>query len=347
MFEPRDVPGVTCLIGRILLKPRIRLISLPTPLEYAKNFSNDLGVELFIKRDDVMEHALGGNKVRKLEFILGDALAKGANAVITRGAYHSNHARLTAAAAAKLGLEAYLVLYPPGGSEFQGNFMLDVLFGANIVEVSSPDVADEVMERLAQDLRVRGRRPYVIPGGGASPIGVYGYALAFWEIATQLYEKGKKPDYIVHATGTGATQAGLVLGRKLLGLEEVRVIGISVGKGSAPLREHIARLATESAKTLGLDLQVDPEEVVVYDDYIFGAYGNITREVAETISYAARREGLVLDPVYTAKAFYGLRDLVERGVIEKGSTVVFIHTGGTPIIFQYSNIIEDLLGKKQ
>lgn len=334
------------MIGRILLKPRVRLVSLPTPLEYAKNISGDLGVELFVKRDDVMEHALGGNKVRKLEFIFGDVLARGANAVITRGAYHSNHARLTAAAAAKLGLEAYLVLYPPGGPEFRGNFMLDILFGASIVEVSSPDVADEVMERLAQDLRARGRKPYVIPVGGASPIGVYGYALAFWEIVTQLYEKGKKPDYIVHATGTGATQAGLVLGRKVLGLKEVEVIGISVGKGSAPMREHIARLATESAETLGLDVRVEPEEVIVYDDYIFGSYGNITREVAETIAYAARREGLVLDPVYTAKAFYGLRDLVEKGVIEKGSTVVFIHTGGIPITFQYSDILEDLLKKQ-
>lgn len=328
------------MIARILLKPRARLFSTPTPLEYAKNISEDLGIDLFIKRDDVMEHALGGNKVRKLEFIFGDALANGANAVITCGAYHSNHARLVAAAATKLGLEAYLVLYPPRKPEFKGNYMLDVMFGANIVEAPSQDVVDEVMGRLAQDLKAKGRRPYIIPGGAASPIGVYGYALALWEVVAQLYERGKRMDYVLHATGTGATQAGLMLGRRLLGLDGVGVIGISVGRSPALLKERVARLTAESAKTLGLDVKVEPEEVTIHGDYTFGGYGIITKEVVETMFYVARREGLVLDPVYTAKAFYGLKDLVEKGVIEKGSTVVFIHTGGVPIIFQYDDVIE-------
>ncbi|MET1127868.1 MAG: D-cysteine desulfhydrase family protein [Thermoproteota archaeon] len=331
------------MIGRILYKPRVRLTSLPTPLERAEKLGGEAGVELFVKRDDVMELAFGGNKVRKLEFILGDALSKGADTVITKGAYHSNHARLTAAAAAKLGLDAYLVLYPPGRPEPQGNLLLDALFGARIAEAPSPEVADEVMERLAADLRARGRKPYVIPGGGASPIGVYGYALALLEIVEQLRQLGKKPRYIVHATGTGATQAGLVLGRKLLGLEDVEIIGISVGRSAAEVRERVARLATESAATLGLDVKVDPEEVTVYERYTFGGYAVITREVVDTIKMVARLEGLVLDPVYTAKAMYGLLDLARRGEIERGSVVVFIHTGGTPIPFQYSaEIIQHL-----
>jgi 1-aminocyclopropane-1-carboxylate deaminase len=330
------------VIGRIIYKPRVKLTSLPTPLERAEKLGREAGVELFVKRDDVMELAFGGNKVRKLEFILGDALSKGADTVITKGAYHSNHARLTAAAAAKLGLDAYLVLYPPGRPEPQGNLLLDALFGAKVAEAPSPEVADEIMERLAADLRAKGRKPYVIPGGGASPIGVYGYALALLEIVEQLRQLGKKPRYIVHATGTGTTQAGLVLGKKLLGLEDVEVIGISVGRSAAEVKERVARLATESAATLGLDIKVDPEEVTVYERYTFGGYAVITREVVDTIKMVARLEGLVLDPVYTAKAMYGLLDLARRGEIERGS-VVFIHTGGTPIPFQYSaEIIQHL-----
>ena len=303
----------------------------------------DRGIDLFIKRDDVMELALGGNKVRKLEFLMGDVLAKGCDVVITRGAFHSNHARLTAAAARKLGLDVYLVLTPPGTPELQGNVLLDRLFGAEIVLANSYEEADELMKKLAEELRERGRRPYVIPGGGASPLGVLGYVNASLEILEQMYSMGKRPRYIVHATGTGTTQAGLVLGLKLLGADDIEVVGISVSRKANEARERVHRLITETTKILNVSVNIEPEDIVVFDNYVFGTYANVTKEVVDTMKYVARKEGLVLDPVYTAKAMYGLMDLVEKGYIEKNSTVVFIHTGGTPIPFQTSKVIEQYL----
>ncbi len=312
-------------------------------MDKAERLSKELGIDLYIKRDDVMELALGGNKVRKLEFLIGDALAKGCDVVITRGAFHSNHARLTAAAARKMGLDVYLVLTPPGTPDLQGNVLLDKLLGAEIVLTSTPEEADELMNKLAEELRERGRRPYVIPGGGASPLGVLGYVNAALEILEQMYSMGKRPRYMVHATGTGTTQAGLVLGLKLLGVDDIEVVGISISRRANEARERVYRLITETAKLLNVRIDMEPEDVTVFDDYVFGAYANVTKEVVDMMKYVARKEGLILDPVYTAKAMYGLIDLVEKGYIEKNSTVVFIHTGGTPIPFQMSKIIEQYL----
>jgi len=326
------------LIGRIFSFPRVRLTTLPTPLEKAERLSKELDVELFVKRDDVMELAFGGNKVRKLEFIMGDVIANGCDTVVTSGAFHSNHARLTAAAARKLGLEVYLVLAPPRKPTRNGNLLLDELLGANIVFVESRDEVSEKVRKLAEELRAKGRKPYVIPGGGASPHGVLGYVLAALEIVQQLYQNNARPRYIVHATGSGATQAGLVLGTKLLNLD-VEIIGISVGRSRKEACERIANLVNETAKLLGVNITVEPEEITVFDDFTFGGYAEIPREVVEIMKRIARLEGLILDPVYTAKAMAGLISLVERGYIDKKSTVVFIHTGGTPIPFQYSDEI--------
>lgn len=328
------------MIWRVLSRPRFRLATLPTPLERAQNLGRDLGVELLIKRDDVMELALGGNKVRKLEFIVADALARGADVLVTGGAMHSNHARLTAAAAMKAGLEAHLVLRPPGGGEIpQGNLLLDHLLGAGITYIEGGEDLDEAMERVVRDLRARGRRPYTIPAGGASEYGVLGYALAAIEILQQASAMGLRPGWVVHTTGTGATQAGLVLGMKILGAEGVRVVGISNGRKASELVSRIHGLVERASSAFGLGVRVSPEDVIVYDSYTFGGYGAISKEVVETMKYAARREGIILDPVYTAKGFYGLIDLVERGEIKKGETVVFIHTGGTPIVFQYAEAL--------
>lgn len=332
------------MIGRIFAFPRVRLTTLPTPMERASRLGGELGIELFVKRDDVMELALGGNKVRKLEFIMGDALSQGSDVVITTGAFHSNHARLTAAAARKLGLDVYLVLTPPRRPVVNGNLLLDRLFGAGVLMAKDRDEAKRLVEDLEKKLRKEGRRPYVIPGGGASPHGVLGYVLAALEIAQQLYEMNKRARYIVHATGSGTTQAGLVLGAKLLGLD-VEVVGISVGAPADRVRERVAELANKASDLLGAKVRVEPEEVTVFDNYTYGGYAEITREVVEVMELAARSEGLVLDPVYTAKALAGLIDLVNRGYIEKGSVVVFIHTGGTPIPFQYSEEVVQYLTK--
>ncbi|PUA32529.1 MAG: hypothetical protein B7O98_07725 [Zestosphaera tikiterensis] len=321
---------------RVLTMPRFKLTTLPTPIEKASNLSRDLGVNLLIKRDDVMELALGGNKVRKLEFILADALSKGADVLITRGAIHSNHARLTAAAARKAGLEAHLVLTPPGSKEvIQGNLLLDSLLGAKITYVENGEDADAVMERIAEELKSSGRRPYIIPAGGASEYGVLGYALAALEIIQQTLALNVRPKYIIHTTGTGATQAGLILGLKALGVDDVKVIGISNGRKASEEQARVLKLVNQASKAFNIEVKVTSDDVIVYDDYVFGGYGVITKEVVDTMKYVARTEGLILDPVYTAKGMYGLIDLIHKGEIRRNENVVFIHTGGSPITFQY------------
>jgi len=322
------------VIWRIHRLPRFRLISLPTPMEKAENLSRELGVNLFVKRDDVMELALGGNKVRKLEFLIGDALARKCDTVITRGAFHSNHARLTAAAARKAGLDVYLVLTPPGTFDLQGNILLNELLGAKMVLARDREEAIKRMEEIAEKLRREGRNPYIIPGGGASPVGVMGYALAAKEILEQLEEQGVKPDYIVLATGSGGTQAGLVLGLKLLGADDVKVVGISISPDKKEGQKRVSSLVNQAAKLLSVNIHVEPEEIVVIDEYLGGGYGAINKEVVKTIKYVARKEALILDPVYTAKAMQGLIDLARKNYFEKNSNIVFIHTGGTPILFQ-------------
>lgn len=277
---------------------------------------------------------------------MGDALKKGCDVLITTGAVHSNHARLTAAAARKAGLESYLVLTPPGPRDLKGNLLLDRLFGARVIHVDSRDEADEAMERLARDLEGRGKKPYIVRRGGASPQGVMGYALAAHEILVQAYEQGFKPGYIVHASGTGATQAGLILGSRLVGLD-TKIVGISVGSPSDKMKKDIYSMVLEGARYAGINsIDIDPEDIIVIDRYTYGGYGSITREVVRAIHHIARKEALLLDPIYTAKAMLGLIDLIERGYIERGARVIFIHTGGIPIIFQYDNIlaqaIEDL-----
>ncbi|MEM1681960.1 MAG: D-cysteine desulfhydrase family protein [Sulfolobales archaeon] len=331
------------MIWKVLSYPRYRLTSLPTPLERATRLSKELGVELLIKRDDVMELCLGGNKVRKLEFIIADALKKGCDVLITRGATHSNHVRLTAAAAKKAGLDVYAVITPPGSLATQGNILLDRLLDVKLVPISRAEEADEAMEKLAEKLKSAGRRPYVIPVGGASELGVLGYALGALEILQQSLSLGVKPNYIVHATGTGATQAGLTLGLKLLGASDVKVLGISNGRKASEVTKRLVDLFNSTAEMLGVGVKASESDFTVYDEYSFGGYGVITSEVVNTIKYVARTEGVLLDPVYTAKAMYGLIDLVQRGVIKKESSVVFIHTGGSPIVFQYASEVEKYL----
>lgn len=326
------------LYWRILEQPRVELITLPTPMERLINLSKELNVDIYVKRDDVMELAMGGNKVRKLEFILGDALRKNCNVLITRGSYFSNHVRLTAAASRKLGLEVFIVTYPPYEGfveDVQGNFLLNIIFGAKVIEVRNPKEADEEMVRLSEKLVNEGYRPYVIPVGGSTPQGVLGYALAVVEVMEQARALGFKPDYIVHATGTGTTQAGLILGLKLLGVEGVKVIGVDTEKeDESVLKDKIINLVEKTASMLKVDVSVSGDDVLINRDYSFGGYGRVSKELVELITWVARKEGLLLDPVYTGKAFYCLVDLIKRGEIREESRVVFIHTGGLPLVFQ-------------
>jgi len=322
------------LLGRF---PRVKLVTLPTPLEYAPRLSEELGVKIYMKRDDAMELAFGGNKVRKLEFLLADALEKGADTIITSGALCSNHARLTSAAARKLGLNVVLILRNIGPKAVKGNLLLDAILGADIrvVEADKSEIP-RIMEETAKELLDNGRKPYIIPGGGANAIGSLGYLNASIELLHQLNELKVKADYLVHSTGSGATQTGLTLGFKALNAD-IKVLGIACGGSKESITNVVKNLADDTSKLVDLQFSLNYNEITVYDEYTCGGYGVITRDVVDAVKKVAKLEGVLLDPVYTGKAMMGLFDLVEKGDIPKGSTVVFLHTGGTPLIFQYED----------
>ncbi len=333
----RDNLGVYAKIASL---PRVSLTHLPTPMEHARSLGAKLGVRVLVKRDDVMNLALGGNKVRKLEFLIGDAKAKGADTVITTGARHSNHARLAAAAAVKMGLKPVLVLRGKSDEPVKGNLLLDRLLEADVkFTEGSPDVE---MNRMADELRAKGGKPYVIPAGGSNAIGTLGYVNAAREILTQAKHDGLRIDSVVHATGTGPTQAGLVIGFHILG-SKVKVLGVSNGPDAKTGKQRVRRLIDETARLLEVPLSIPDEEIMVYDDYTCGGYGVITREVVDAMELAARTEGLILDPVYTGKALLGLKGLVERKVIRERSNTIFLHTGGSPITFQYDQQVSQYL----
>lgn len=332
------------MISKILSYPRFKLVSLPTPMEKSRRLGERLGIDLWFKRDDVMELALGGNKARKLEFIFGHILHQGYDAVITSGAIHSNHARLTIAAAKKAGLEAHVVLYKhlPGiRVRRQGNILLNELLGGIVYYVEDQESAITRVENLRKELEKSGKKPYVIPTGGANEYGVMSYVMAALEIYKQSLDLGFKVDYVVHPTGTATTQAGLVLGFKLLGVRDVKVLGISAGRRSSAIIEQGLELAEITANILGSGVSVSIDDFIVIDKYTYGGYGVITREVVDVMKAVGQLEGMILDPIYTAKAMSGLIDLASKKEIK--GTVVFIHTGGVPALFQYGDEVSEFI----
>jgi D-cysteine desulfhydrase family pyridoxal phosphate-dependent enzyme len=315
---------------------RIHLCTLPTPIEKPMGLQTLAPtIDLLVKRDDVMELAMGGNKVRKLEFLMADARSQNCDVVVTTGDLHSNHTRLTAAAARKLGMKAVLAMKGKKPNSIQGNLLLDFLFGADVrfFDVERKDLPS-IMEEIRREQEAEGYRCYVIPRGGASAHGVLGYASAVFELRKQLGDAAEKLDYIVFATGTGATQAGLLLGTKLSGMR-ARVVGISAGRSESEIGTDAKRLVEETAQLLGISVQLSPDEIIVNDSYTCGGYGVVTREVTDLMETVAQREGLLVDPVYTGKGMLGLLGLAKQGYFPDGSHVLFIHTGGLPIIFSH------------
>ncbi len=306
--------------------PRVSLAHLPTPVEPLPRLSERLGLTLLVKRDDQTGLAFGGNKTRKLELLVAEAQAQGATRLLTTGAVQSNHCRQTAAAAARLGMACTLVLAgdpePPSG-----NLFLDRLLGAEVVW-SSRERRDADLQAAFEQAQAAGERPYLIPYGGSSPAGAAAYAYALEELLRQ----GVQPDYIVFASSSGGTQAGLVAGAQLLGFEG-RILGISVDEPAEVLRPRVAQLAEQVCALFGATRRISAEEVWVEDAYAKPGYGVLTKRELEAIHTFARTEGLLLDPVYTGRAAAGLLDLARRGVFPPGSTVVFWHTGGTPGLF--------------
>jgi L-cysteate sulfo-lyase len=308
----------------------------PTPLEPLERLSRLLGgPRLWVKRDDLSGLALGGNKIRKLEYLLADALQQQATTIITTGAPQSNHARQTAAAAARCGLQCILVLGPMAPPTVNGNLLLDLLLGAHIRWAGDRDCF-QVMEEVAEEERAAGRRPYVIPYGGSNAIGASAYVAATDELARQALQQGLCLDHIILASSSGGTQAGLVVGARAFNLN-VRVLGISVDRPARALEHSITALAQLTAAHLDLRFDIAPDSVQVNDHYLGDGYAQLGAPEREAIVLAARTEGLLVDPVYTGRAMAALIDLIRHGEFSRRETVLFWHTGGAPALFAYAD----------
>ena len=330
---------------RLTELPRICLGQLPTPLEEAKRLSDVLrGPRIFFKRDDLTGIGLGGNKVRKLEFIIGKALEEGADTLVVCGGFQSNMARVSAAMANRVGMKVELVLGGLPGEPRPpiGNLLLNHLLGAEIRLVDTVPRWEfgEFLHEVAEELRSEGRRPFVLAPGGSSPEGMAGYFSATLEMARQFSEQGIQPSRIFVAVGSGSTFGGLVLGAMHVN-PSFEVVGISVSRMSDYLGEKIPQLTADAIGLLGLDKGARGEDLTTYDQYIGEGYGALTDGACEAIRLVAETEGVFLDPVYTGKCMAGLVDLVRKGIVGRDETVVFIHTGGSPALFAYEK--DDLM----
>ena len=324
--------------------PRVSLAHLPTPLEPMKRLSEALGgPNLWIKRDDCTGLSTGGNKTRKLEFLVGQAVEQGADTLITQGATQSNHARQTTAAAAKMGMKCHVLLEDRTGSEdksyvYNGNVLLDQLHGSTISKRPADTDMNAAMEELAAQLRADGKKPYIIPGGGSNPVGALGYVNAAAELLTQANDRHLKIDHVVHATGSAGTQAGLVLGLEALN-SGIPVYGVGVRAPKAKQEDMVFSLAERTADYMGLKPGVIQRDAVVANsDYVGDGYGLPTDAMVEAVKMVAQYEGLLLDPVYSGKGMSGLIDLIRKGHFKKGENVVFLHTGGSVALFGYPDI---------
>jgi D-cysteine desulfhydrase family pyridoxal phosphate-dependent enzyme len=319
--------------------PRVRLAPLPTPLEEAERLSEALGgPRIFFKRDDLTGAGLGGNKVRKLEFVIGRALVEGADTLVVCGGFQSNLARIAAAMGNRLGMHVELVL---GGTadekrDLTGNLLLDHLYGATVhlVDTEPRWEFGTAVEDVARALRERGRRPYVVPLGGSSPAGMAGYINATHEMLAQFYDLKISPDYLFVAIGSGGTYSGLTLGAANLPVP-YRVVGISVSRTREFLLGKLPEDARVASEQLGLERTPVAADMIIHDQYLGAGYGAVTDGCAEAIRLTAATEGVMLDPVYSGKCMHGLIDQIRCGAIERDATVVFLHTGGWPALFAY------------
>jgi D-cysteine desulfhydrase family pyridoxal phosphate-dependent enzyme len=307
---------------------RLRFAHLPTVVEDLGRLTERFGgPRLLIKRDDQTGLAFGGNKTRKLEFLLAEAMAEGAKMLVTAGAMQSNHCRQTAAAAARFGLRCRLVLAGEPPEKARANFLLDQLLGAEMVWTTWEQRVAALQETF-EAAEKAGERPYLVPYGGSSPTGACGYVFAIDE----MLEQGLNPDWIVFGSSSGGTQAGMVAGARLLGYQG-KILGISIDEAEEDLKRKVADLGTRVADHLGEKTTFRPAEILVNADYCKAGYGVVTTTETQAIQVFAREEGILLDPVYTGRAAGGLLDLIQQGAFGNDETVLFWHTGGTPGLF--------------
>ena len=324
--------------------PRVNLTLSTTPLEFLPNLTKHFGgPNLFIKRDDHTGLALGGNKTRKLEFLIGDALAKKATHIVTQGATQSNHVRQTIAAANKFGLKSTVLLEERVSGAHadyygNGNVLLDQILGTTIETRPAGLDMNKELEAVGERLRAAGEVPYLIPGGGSNAIGALGYVVSAQELVAQANEQRLSVDHVVHATGSTGTQAGLVVGIEGSN-SHIPVLGISVRAPREKQEENVRKLARQTWELLGIRGEFPDASVAVNADYVGGGYGIPTEGMMEAVHLLARHEGILLDPVYTGKGFAGLVDLIRKGHFRKGENVVFLHTGGAAGLFAYRSVL--------
>jgi D-cysteine desulfhydrase family pyridoxal phosphate-dependent enzyme len=318
--------------------PRFELAQLPTPIEKLVRLSRELGgPELLIKRDDQTGLALGGNKTRKLEFLVGDALAQDADTLVTVGAAQSNHCRQTAAAAAKAGLKCELILNGTKTDLPNGNLLLNRLFGATEHWIERSQRAAKLRE-VTDRLRAQGDKPYVIGVGGSNGVGATGYVVAMIELMEQLRASGQRVDHILFGTSSGGTQAGIELGARIVGFSGT-LHGLSIDKNEPEHLEYeseVAQIANECAAYIESEKRLSKADIKVVYGYMGEGYGVVGELEREAVHLMARNEGIVLDPVYTGRAFGALLDLIRKRVFKRGETVLFWHTGGAPALFAYA-----------
>ncbi len=339
--------------------PKISLIHLPTPLQKLENLSRELsGPEIYIKRDDLTGLAFGGNKSRKLEFIIKDALEKNADVFITWASIQSNWCVQAAAASRKFGIKPILLLFRTTDlpDEYDGNLLLDFILDAEIrIKEASKgktvreEEITEIIEEVVNEVKQWGQNPYVAPIGGSmvggsmeKPLGAISYVAAVMEMLEQAEAQSIEFTHIVHASGSGGTQAGLVVGAKALS-KGLRVIGISVSELREPYEKEVLKISQDTTKALGLELEISERDILIFDEYIKEGYGVVNKEVSEAMRLMAIKEAIFLDPVYTGKAMVGLLDLIRRGYLKKEDRVVFFHTGGTAAIFPYKHSLKTFL----
>lgn len=310
------------------MKSRLTFAHLPTPVETLPQLSAALqGPHLLVKRDDQTGLAFGGNKTRKLEYLLAEAQEEGAETLISAGAVQSNHCRQTVAAAAKFGMDCILVLFGDPPEPPDGNHLLHVLLGADIVYTERENI-DTRLEEVYQQAQSEGRKPYLIPYGGSNPTGAQGYVNAMLELSKQ----NVNPDWIVFPSSSGGTQAGMLIGAKMSGFDG-KILGISVDQPADVLSTRVATLATETAEYIGKDWVFTPSDVLVNDNYTGRGYAVMGDQEIQAIQLFAQKEALLLDPVYTGRAAAGLIDLIHKGFFKSSETVLFWHTGGGPALF--------------
>lgn len=317
--------------------PRVHFAHLPTRIEELPRLTEHLkGPRLLVKRDDQTGLAFGGNKTRKLEFLIAEALEQGAKTLITGGALQSNHCRQTAAAATRFGLDCVLVLNGEMPDQPSANLLLDQLFGAELVTIKDRALRDRTLQETYDRAVADGRKPYLVTYGGSSPTGALGYAFAMKE----FMEQNVPVDWIVFGTSSGGTHAGLVLGQRLFGYTG-KVLGISIDEPEDWLKNRVSGLASDASEKMGERIEFRLEDILANEDYCKAGYGVLTDAEREAVKLFAKYEGLLLDPVYTGRAAAGMIDLIRQGFFKRDETVLFWHTGGQPALFaeKYANRI--------